>query len=175
MMSSLEGMSAAEALLRQVLNDNSADAYDRVGAANDLVLTLISQGWFQEAMARISNDRPVMHRAVADTFNYAIAEWGATGVVPRDLFSRVLELQDTRRDANFSQRLALAFWANGDTDNATKQATEALKELSDSAPIFSCWRYLTVDSKVFQDDIAGLRALIERNTGVTAVIARAEK
>jgi MinD-like ATPase involved in chromosome partitioning or flagellar assembly len=176
MMSSLEGISAAEALLRQVLEDNSADADDQEDAATDLVLTLISQGRFQEAMACISNDRMVMmHRAVADTFNYAIAEWGATGVIPQDLFSRVLEFQETRGDANFSQCLALAFWANGDIDNARRQATEALKKLSDSAPIFSCWQYLIVESKVFQDDIASLIALIETNAGVPAVIARAKK
>ncbi len=166
MTATIEGAAAAELLLRPVSKSDRE-------FLNDLILALIAQSKFQEAMAMISKNRAdLLQGEIADAFNYAIAEWGATGIPPRDLFTRVAELRIDRADPNYAQCQAMAFWAIGDIGEANKQAALALERLDDYDPIFSCWSYLLVEPRVFREDIAAMKYLIDTNIGLPEVISR---
>ncbi len=123
----------------------------------DLVLSLIANGQFADAMRQIGVDRNHVLRfgAINDVFNYAMAEWGETGSPPIDFFSRVLDIgvSDPISDqANFHQCLALASAVTGDSVLKFEHLERATKLLV-SGSIFSCWRYLYVGRAEMLRDI----------------------
>jgi MinD-like ATPase involved in chromosome partitioning or flagellar assembly len=173
MTSSIEGAHAAEALLRPIMADDSGEVNFGL-VRNNIVLCLMAQGKFKDAMRLITEDRnQLAQRDVADNFNYAMAEWAESGAIPADLFSRVIDQQQGKRPgANSSQCLAVAFWANHDRESARKEVQSAKEQMDETEPTFSCWRYLQVDAESFRQDLSELLVLINTDKGLPTFISR---
>lgn len=160
------------ALLRQVLGSNPDTAmYER--AAAQLSLALIGTGELQEACSLLGSVE-VESMDVRRAFNYGMALWGRTGNVPQETFKRVVELNeadlevDERKDANYLQCMAVAYWAVGRLDAAIEFSHQAKEEINRSLrPTFSCWRYRTVPTQQFLEDTDRIIALIRGHESST--------
>lgn len=130
----------------------------------DLALCLIGQKRFEEAMKLIAPERTLLaEMGVAQNFNYAMAEWGATNTIPTDLFRRVVEIHElSPRDsrANYTQCIAIALWAVGRGEEAQRSIEASRSALSKGDKIFSAWRYLLVGSDDFEQDLNSLNRLV---------------
>ena len=126
------------------------------------ILCLIGSGSFNRAIAEISNGRSFFELAVHDAFNYAMAQWGETGIVPVDLFAHILskphEVKPTL-EANSFQCFSIANWCVGNESRATDlyHAMERITKVPESA--FSCWSYLFRSAKPFMDDLNKMKDL----------------
>jgi hypothetical protein len=91
------------------------------------------------------------------TFNYAMAEWGATKRAPIDLLKRRIELSTNsmERGCNFYECLALASAVTGNPTQARMHLQRA-KDALDSSSEFSCWRYLKVSKPDMLEDLAAI-------------------
>jgi tetratricopeptide (TPR) repeat protein len=158
-------LAVAERVLRALLSV-SADVDFRSSVSNDLVLCLIGQGQFTEAMNTISpSRRPVPEGlTVYEAFNYAMAEWAETGRLPRDLFGRVVACDAERplkNDLNKLQCGAIAHWALGDIETAGDRLREARDRMKRSPEaVFSSWRYLMASPRQFMEDLTAMTHLI---------------
>ncbi|MEZ5401216.1 MAG: ParA family protein [Bryobacteraceae bacterium] len=132
--------------------------------SNSLLLCLIGQGKFKEAMAEFRSGRPDPQSAeMTDAFNFGMAEWGQTGQPPKDLFERALQLADARepRTKNLVQCLSIAAWACGHIEQAEGYLRIALDlARADDSDSFSGWRYLTVSGDQFLADLEEIRQMI---------------
>ncbi len=127
-------------------------------------LALICAGRFTDAMAVISKDRSRLSevRSASTIFNYAIAEWGATGRPPNDLFRQVLNLNEGKKsaaDANYLQCLALCHIVLENREKAIDSLRSAEAMLEPDDRVFNCWRYLTVLGSEMAKDIAEMRVV----------------
>jgi MinD-like ATPase involved in chromosome partitioning or flagellar assembly len=145
--------------------------------SNSLVLCLIACGRYDEAKQEIRNSEK-FEIQLADSFNYAMAEWGATGSLPRDLFDKLIasiESVEDVRDANTLQCFSLAHWAVGNkarADYFLDQATVRFK----AAPItiFSAWTYLYRSPKDFRADLDAMNEMYRTGEGVPTYIGRTQ-
>lgn len=161
---------AAVSVLRSVLrNTDEASLHERT--KRQLALSLIGVGDLDEACSLLRSISAVPSMNIQDAFNYGMAEWGKTGEVPREAFSRVVELN--RADdgealgANYLQCLAVAYWAVGEPDRAMVLARRAKVEAGATLqPTFSSWRYRTVSTQDFQQDTERVMRLIGGEAGV---------
>jgi MinD-like ATPase involved in chromosome partitioning or flagellar assembly len=137
--------------LEQLASESFTLDTNRVLVQNALVLNRIQQRNFGDAMALIG-DRPTPASAQNDLFNYAMAEWGESRVVPTDLFSAVLANEATRteKNPNYLQCLGIANAVLGDVDRARTLVQSAKQQaLQSRRPLFSAWTYATVTAKDF--------------------------
>ena len=161
-------VSAGVAVLRQILASDP-DARTRERAVAELSLALIGAGELREACDLL---RPGDAKGgIANAFNHAMATWGHTRKVPRELFELVVELDKTERDedvdANYLQCMALAHWATGELDTALEAAQRAKHEADRTLlPTFSCWQYRTVPTHQFLEDTDRIIALIRGDENV---------
>ncbi len=175
LLSKPEALPTAEAILKELLSVPGGDV-ERSDIAAQLVLCLIGQGRFTEAMRVISPEgRPDLASLGAqDAFHYAMAEWGETGKCPRDLFERVVQLDKNnplRESPNNLLCGAIAYWAIGDTQTALERATEAREHVRRTRrPAFSPWRYLKAPPRQFREDIAAAVEMISGQCKVPAFI-----
>jgi cellulose biosynthesis protein BcsQ len=157
-----QNLASAERILRNLSSDpkNPADVFDVI--KNDLVLVLIGQGKFMEAIALIgtlTSDSPVQ-----DNFNYAMAIWGYSGTISHSHMIKVIEAEKNQilpQNANCYQCAAIAAWAIGDIGSA-KCYSERSRQLILSAPRleFSCWHYLRRNPIDFMKDMDEIDRLI---------------
>jgi MinD-like ATPase involved in chromosome partitioning or flagellar assembly len=167
-----------EFLLRPlaITDDNFQDS-----ARSELALCLIGQRRYAEAQAVIKQNAPTPSGlGIQDSFNYAIAEWGSTKTIPRDLFLQVIELDAATSasgtlGANYLQCLAIANWAAGRFD----EARECSKKSRDAAlqyrernrePTFSAWRYLSVTHQEFLSDLDALDKMMSIGIGQPTIV-----
>jgi MinD-like ATPase involved in chromosome partitioning or flagellar assembly len=139
---------------------------DLAERAIPLVLCLIGQGRFEEAMKTISSTTPEpATMAVEDAFNYGMAMWGATGKRPLQFFARVVECDAESRLEETLNRLqcgALAYWVTGNSKEARARLLEAYERIeSRPQPDFSAWRYLRVAPREFRKDLDSMRAMFD--------------
>jgi hypothetical protein len=116
---------------------------------------------------------------IPDVFNYAIAEWGQTGDLPRDLFQYVIDL-DRRNPqpdtANYPQCLAIAYWAVRDIEQAREKINLARQRImTRRSPEFSAWRYLTVSVDQFISDLDAMLEMISGNNVVPTFMAKRDQ
>lgn len=164
-----EGLSSAREILSQIMTtDNKGSGGEQLEQARgDLILYLIGEGDFERAIETIGPVRPAsgQERAVADYFNYAMAEWGETGIPPKDLLRRVVELEsgstDNQNSANRLQCFALAYWGLA-MDEEAEGRVQLAKQRAMARPTaeFSCWRYLMTPRREFLRDLAALSRMI---------------
>lgn len=150
---------------------------------HSLAILRLSSGRAADAQTLLkANGQGAAVLDLADTFNYAMATWSATGTVNPEHFGRVIELAsreaDPRgrlgarprppssfldRDPNFLQCLAVAQWAVGSDEDATarlEQARRSVDNRRDLTLIMSCWRYTEVSRQEFLADLDEIEALI---------------
>jgi hypothetical protein len=130
---------------------------------------LIAKGKCKEAMVTLSAERPEPASLKIQTaFNYGMAEWGATGIPPSDMFRQVLhsagvnghlgpdqivKLGAAKGDANYFECLAVAAIVQGLTDLAMECLATSRRAVRSRFREFSCWRYLRLPSKEFLKDL----------------------
>jgi len=127
----------------------------RLLVRNKIALNRIHRHDFTEAMALIG-DRPGPDSTQLQLFNYAIAEWAATGQRPIDLFMSVVanESSGPDTDPNYLQCLALANAVLGNRDRSRTLLQSAKQQaLQSRRPIFSAWTYTTVPAGTFVQDV----------------------
>lgn len=128
-----------------------------------VVLALIGSGEFSSARQYIGTRSSVLESEnVILIFNYACAEWGESGVAPKDLFDRVTilgkKIQHVR-SPNFWQCISIASFVVGNFTFAKNALEKAELEISivPPVPIFSGWRFLNVRKKEFSEDLEEIR------------------
>lgn len=154
-------------LLRQLL----AEAKDDPNLLEDirlpLVLALIAQGQSLEAVMILKAARQqAVGRRLPDAFNFAMASWAAAHKVSSDLFQEALDAADlepdglTRVSPNFSQCIAICYWATGDRKKASEYLSFAREQIATNPfPEFSCWRYLKVTPEEFSMDLDAMERM----------------
>ena len=164
-MSCVEGLKGAVDLLVSCIGDAKTDGMAHRSVRRSLSLALIGLGRFQEAINLFGGSRPEPEALqIDDCFNYAIAEWGDRGKLPRDLFERVVELHSKNPvpyGPNYHQCLAIACCAIGAREDARRHIEQAITLIEEGPrPEFSCWRYMRVPPGEFKDDCAEIKELI---------------
>ena len=167
-------LSVPEAIFRALEVDAKENANDSSAVRHRLSLCLIAQSRFREAAAYIASERPDPSTLkIHEAFNYAIAEWGMTGIPPKDLFARVIECAvnpSPQESANFSQCLAIAHWVCGDFARASMYLDEARKKMNARPKHeFTAWRFVAVPSDQFINDLDAMEQMF-RGEKVTPVI-----
>ena len=161
----------ARLMLRPLLSDSRLVSEEQTQARRALVLASIALGVFSEALEVIRSQEPELERMEIDfAFNYGMALWGDGRQLVRDPFQRVLELEQSDRDAtpNRLQCISLSHWACGDADAARQYAAAARREITRRrVSAFSCWRYLRVPAAEFAEDVSEMIKLIDGNDSVT--------
>ena len=164
---SRESLTVALELLRSIALRHDLKAHQRDHVKTELSLCLIGLGQFAEAMATICPTRPDPKAlGVPEAFNYAMAEWGMTKMPPRDLFARVVELDNQKKlsGPNCDQCLSIALHAIGEVDSASQRLADARQQMMTSPrPDFSAWRYLRVDPDQFLRDLDAIEQLLQGN------------
>jgi tetratricopeptide (TPR) repeat protein len=166
LLTSYDSLPTAEVILSSLVDDRDASVAQHERAINELSICLIGLGRFREAMHAISPVRPEpAGLGIQDAFNYAMAEWAETGVLPRDLFQRVIDLDrqnpEPDRGPNHTQCLAIAHWAVGDIEQAYERISRARQQImARRSPEFSAWCYLTTSVDQFISDLEGMLMMI---------------
>jgi cellulose biosynthesis protein BcsQ len=169
---------AAETILRELVDRRDASPQQTARATNELVLTRIGLQRFGDAMDLLSDERPKPTETDERLlFNYAMAEWGETGTVPRDLLERLIELDRAKTEPpdspNYSQCLAITFGLLGDREEARKRLGQARQSMmSHPFPEFSAWRYLTVAPPEFIKDLDAISAWLDAKDTVPEFLRR---
>jgi MinD-like ATPase involved in chromosome partitioning or flagellar assembly len=148
----------------------------QASARNELLLCLIGQKQFEEAEALIlSGDRSASDLDISDSFNYAMANWGRKGTAQRDLFLRVVtldqELPRPGSGANYFQCLAISNWAVGRNEVARHLTAKSRSAMNGTNVEFSAWRYLRVLKAEFIQDLDLLAAMIATGEGQPAILS----
>jgi MinD-like ATPase involved in chromosome partitioning or flagellar assembly len=152
---------------------STPDLRDRVTGA--ITLHRIHTRDFNGVMSSIGA-RPGVGASAPDLFNYAIAEWGATGEVPADLFRHLLEKEkkDSSPGANRMQCFAIAHAALGDYQEARRLLESAKNHaVRESRPEFSAWTYSTVGVTEFVAHIDEMLGQLAKNSLTPRIVARA--
>jgi hypothetical protein len=164
---SVPGLKLIKLVLSRVLEQAPIGIPEREPLQHFLGLALIGLGDFSEALDCL-NPNALEATALLQTvaFNAAMAEWGATGSISKSLFSRVVETDKspTRpgQGPNYSQCLAIANWAVGDTEASARKLAEARRMATEMhSREFSAWRYLKVDPSEFARDLDEIGLLIK--------------
>ena len=169
---------AAETILTEVIENRDTSDEQRQEAKNELALGYIARGRFREAMHAISPTRLAPSEFnIRNAFNYAMAEWGATGAIPHDLLQRVVDLDKQSplpdRGPNYMQCLAIAHWAVGNIEQAREKISRARQQLmARRSPDFSAWRYLIVPVDQFMADLDAMLKMINGEKVVPMFMAQ---
>jgi tetratricopeptide (TPR) repeat protein len=142
----------------------------------ELSLCLIAAGRFVEALSEIDRLGGFSSLSVPNSFNYAMAEWGASGILPRGLFEGFLlkiDNPESEVDVNRLQCFSLAYWATGDFSQRD-QLFDRAQLLFTNAPrsSFSCWTYLYRSPKDFQLDLDAMKEFYMAGEGQPAFIGK---
>lgn len=166
---------AAENFLK--IYQSSEDPVVRGVVANDLSLTLVGCGRYEEAKTLIAEsvEQILCSFDINDSFNYAMAEWGLTGSPNVELFQNVVRLEIDGRydtdDGNYAQCLALSYAVIGDSKAAVDRITRS-RSVAFRGEVFSCWRYLYVKRSELLLDLDELEESIEEKGLCPEVITR---
>jgi cellulose biosynthesis protein BcsQ len=164
---SRESLAVATELLKSVAVRHDLTPGQRDELKSTLSLSFIGLGHFAEAMTTISPTRPdAKTLGIQEAFNYAMAEWGQTKTPPKDLFARVVELdqQEKLSGPNYDQCLSIALYIVGDSGKASERLSDARQQMMTlPRPDFSAWSYLKVDPGQFLHDLDAIEQLIQGN------------
>jgi len=128
---------------------------------NALMLALIGAGRFVEAI-EIGKGKDGSDN-IAISFNLAIAEWGATRLVPGDRFAALdgWLSSDEDGDQNLHQCMALVRSIVGRIDEALLELKRSEERITQSGVAFSCWTFTYRSGEEFLGDLQEMRAAIE--------------
>ena len=127
----------------------------------------------QKLFSKPYRDLPIIFGA----FNLAMASWGENGAYNTGDFEKVVflheadEQSENRLDnADYTQCLALSYWASGDADKALEFVEKSRRVLGPYRPTFSCWRYRMVNRREFLQDLNDLKLLVEGDRAKVPVV-----
>jgi MinD-like ATPase involved in chromosome partitioning or flagellar assembly len=160
-------------LIRDWLASSRAEVENGI-VSLELSLCLIGAGRFKEAQQEIDQHRAAAELDLANSFNYAMAEWGSSGTAPRALFEGIIpniEGSAGDTDVNHLQCFSLAYWAIGNIDRALQLRDEAVVRFA-GAPrtIFSAWSYLYRSPKDFKLELDAMGKMYSTGQGLPAFI-----
>jgi len=160
-----EGLEASIKLLSRYKDDSALSVIQASLVKSSMMLSFIGLSKYEESTKLFGNVRPAREDLdMPDCFNYAMAEWGKTGVPPKDMFERVVDIDSERaerNDANYHQCLALALCVVGKKQDALDRLEKAREQISEKPkPEFSCWRYMQVAPSEFEKDCQAIEKLI---------------
>lgn len=164
------GRTPAMKVLQELIDEPKVSNGIRRSARSELMVALMGQSDIATAMKLIGHERPNPDDlGIQDAFNYAMAEWAQSGVPPRDLFGRVVQLEDAegkQPGANFQQCLAVSYWALGEAERAKQRLESALEKARKIRKTeFSCWRYQEVPPNEFIEDCNEINELLTTGKG----------
>jgi hypothetical protein len=156
---------AIELLASHIANFPDSDA-KRLFLETDFALPLIQAARWDEAIQLISGEQLQPEQlSEPDLFNLAMALWGKTGLLPRDLLKVLLAKEDTSKtksDPNHEQCYALVNWGLGRRAEALQRLEKAISlAVAARTKVFSCWRYAEVSASDFTRDCEQLRRMIQ--------------
>ena len=165
-------------ILLPIVHDDSLSKEERHLAIHTLSLDFIRVGACAEAASLLRGECPEIDGMdIQSAFNYGMARWGEIRAVESAPFARVVAL-DQRDDEsvdppppNYSQCLAIACWAVGDTPEALNFARRARLVRGSK---FSCWRYCRVSAHEFRKDLDEIDALIGGDASQTPLFMRVD-
>ena len=142
-------LASGELLIRSAIEKSD----ENFGLETDLVLNLIGQGRFDEAIDTCNKQLKENAFNQPTLFNLAIATWGKTLQVPEDIFQSVLDLGMTKPNysANYPQCISLANWATGNLARAEELLEESRRK--STTVEFSCWSYLYRTPPIFLQEL----------------------
>jgi MinD-like ATPase involved in chromosome partitioning or flagellar assembly len=160
-----KGLKCALALLLELKDVTNLSDSLRDMADGELILCLIGDGQFDNAIARIPETDKPEQLGIEDAFNYAMSLWGKNKKIPEQLFRHVIELDAAERkshhSANYYQCLALVHGCVGDRKTAESLLQESIERIGRFRDRdFSCWRYRYAKPKEFTSDCESIRKLI---------------
>lgn len=165
---SKDKLSLCEDAITHYVSANNIDLQDPAFMPLRQVTALVKIGLNKggEAIKLLSKTRPDMDSEIALLFNYAMAEWSSTRIVPFDLFKLILikvtETEFSKSDANFKQCISLCFWLDGNIDRALDILSIVENEIrAASKPNFSCWSYLYLERREYLEDISQMKEAFE--------------
>lgn len=163
---SYEWLGVAEAIFQNLLEQLNIDSDLKEQVSNDLILALIGQSKYVEAIQLISRGKTSFldDFDINDFFNYAMATWGLLLEPPKELFQKIVDL-DKKPDvqsANYHQCLSLALWGSGHFNKAVARLKK-VEQLIKTRPMteFSCWSYLKLSPNDFLNDLDDMEKLFK--------------
>lgn len=162
---SLIEASVSKQILDPILARAAGDEMWYSTALFALGVASMSMGEFARADALFRKYDDSKHSVgLPSLFNRAMAQWALEGKPDPGAFRGVLEtFPDIRLDnANGVQCYALIYWAIGEEHRARELFTRARHLISQqSAPEFSCWRYLRVSPEEFRRDLDNMMMMFD--------------
>jgi hypothetical protein len=163
--SEAEALTASN-ILRPLLIESRLSPEEQTGAKLSLSLAAIAQGRYSEAIQVILDEEPDLNQmSIEFAFNYGMAMWAKEGRVVAEPFQQVVDIErsDPRQQPwpNYLQCMAISHWAVGEASAAKEYAVRAKEEMAArGGREFSCWRYLRVNAKRFEEDTNEMLQLI---------------
>ena len=156
-----DGLYAAKEIFSQLVSAPAGPTALQEAMRNELSITLMGLGQVEEARDLIAKS-PQRETSVAESFNYAMANWACEGVPRPELFERVLALGKDNGSPNYSECMAVVTAILGRPDEAREHLNHARQRLaSRPEPALSCWRYRIVSPDEFLKDLDEIRQFID--------------
>ena len=174
----VHSQSDVDPLIRSLADDATIASDQKDSLRNQLVLSAIGAGRFDEALSLLGPD-PARSEDAASFFNYAIVRWAQTGRPQRDLFSLVVgkfQQKDPKiiaDDPNHLQCYGLALAHTGQLDESRSALERAHKlALRSAREPFSCWTYEYVERAIFCEHIDAMLAALSDGSPIPPVVRR---
>ena len=155
-------------LWEQILGVHNVTAERRKHAQHFLGVSYMGMGRFGDATVMFRNEgQNIGDMNIVDAFNYGMAMWGVNGTIEADAFEHVVDIDRSdgqkAKTTNYLQCMAIAYWATGNGDVGLEYVDRAQADLRTlrGRTEFSCWRYLQVNARSFEEDLEEIRALIK--------------
>ena len=165
-------------ILLPVVHDDGLSKEERHSAIHTLSLDYIRVGACSEAASLLRGEwLEIDGMNIQSAFNYGMARWGEIRAVESAPFARAVALDQRESESgrppppNYSQCLAIACWAVGDTSAALDFVRHARLVRGSE---FSCWRYLQVSAHEFLKDLDEIDALIGGDSSQTPLFMRVD-
>ena len=164
----------AVVLWEHILAASELEESVSVAGRHELGMAYMGLGRCSEAARMFRKEgQTIEDMRIVQAFNYGMALWGVNGTPEDSTFQHVVDLDRSasggRRDANYLQCMAIAYWVLGDSDAAIACVKESQGELSSlrGRLVFSCWRYIEVEATDFEEDLQNILALIDNGNAPT--------
>lgn len=152
----------------RILNSLHGDDEEKSLIENQLAITKIGLGKFQEAKNILKKYTDKISPEITAHFNFAMATWGFEGRPSRELFGTVVQIHESQsrrdRSPNYSMCLGVAYGALGHVAESIEYLSNA-RELMLVRPKqeFSCWTYTKVPSAEFQQQLRAIEAVVKEH------------
>jgi len=155
-----KGLELAASILYRHLESGKLSQNQTIEFRHYLGMNYMIQGNCREAMTMFRGDNETISSLnIENAFNYGMALWASSGVVQKDIFQHVINLdiqqEFPKNRPNYLQCMAISCGLIGNHKAAVEYLQRAKREISDSnlRYEFSCWRYREVSTSEFVGDL----------------------